>query len=332
MPHSLIPDGKRAAVARAIRRAFDADSLDDIRPLTAGLSTALVFRVVVRGEPCVLRVITRTDVMADPTRQIDCIRTAGEAGIAPRLRYASVEDRVLISDFVEPQPFPSDMATLMASTLRTLHTLRDFPTPVMGNYLTAMDGIVRRFERAGLTPADKLNELMRGYAELTRVYPRGADSVASHNDLKPDNIVFDGRRIQLIDWESAFLNDRYLDLAVVANFFAAGDSAALAYLTTYFGRAPSEYEQARFYLMQQLLHVFYAAFLLPLAAGAGARIDWNTSVPSFDGYHHRLVSRDVTMEGAETRAEYGRVHLERVLDNMRAPRFERALARVAAEG
>jgi hypothetical protein len=43
----LIPEAKRAAVARAIHDVFGVDDVDDIRPLTGGLSTARVFRIVV---------------------------------------------------------------------------------------------------------------------------------------------------------------------------------------------------------------------------------------------------------------------------------------------
>lgn len=35
--------------------------------------------------------------------------------------------------------------------------------------------------------------------------------------MKPENILFDGVRSRLVDWEAASLNDRYTDLAVVAN-------------------------------------------------------------------------------------------------------------------
>ena len=59
--------------------------------------------------------------------------------------------------------------------------------------------------------------------------------VSSHNDLKPQNIRFDGKHIWLVDWESAFLNDRYADLAVVANFFVKDEAHEEEYLTTYFG-------------------------------------------------------------------------------------------------
>jgi thiamine kinase-like enzyme len=36
--------------------------------------------------------------------------------------------------------------------------------------------------------------------------------------LKPENILFDGHRVWLLDWKAALVNDRYFDLAIAANF------------------------------------------------------------------------------------------------------------------
>jgi hypothetical protein len=43
----MIPETKHAAVARALREAFGVSEFEDIRILTTGLSSALVFRIVV---------------------------------------------------------------------------------------------------------------------------------------------------------------------------------------------------------------------------------------------------------------------------------------------
>ena len=77
---------------------------------------------------------------------------------------------------------------------------------------------------------------------------------------------FDGERIRLVDWESAFLNDRYVDLAVVANFFVEDEAKEEAYLKTYFGEPADEYRRARFFLMRQAVSMFYAALLFLEAA------------------------------------------------------------------
>jgi thiamine kinase-like enzyme len=103
---------------------------------------------------------------------------------------------------------------------------------------------------------------------------RDSDMVSCHNDLKPENILFDGGRVWLVDWEAAFLNDRYHDLAMVANFVVTNDAEEEAYLRAYFGEAACEYRLARFYLMRQTMHVLYAMVFMLFGSG-GKPIDAN---------------------------------------------------------
>ena len=120
----MIPETKSDAVVRALRAAFDVSEFEDIQMLTAGLSTALVFRIVVHGHPYLLRIITRTDAMNDPTRQFACMKSAAEAGLAPHVWYANIEDRISITDFVEARPFPrTEALNRIPATLRVLHGL-----------------------------------------------------------------------------------------------------------------------------------------------------------------------------------------------------------------
>ena len=44
----MIPEAKNAAVTRALRETFGVIEFEDIRLMTAGLTSALVFRIVVR--------------------------------------------------------------------------------------------------------------------------------------------------------------------------------------------------------------------------------------------------------------------------------------------
>src|SRR5437763_10587567 len=100
----MIPQAKSEAVARGLSDAFGVTEFEDISMLTRGLSSALVFRIVVRGRPYLLRIITRTDAFSDPTRQFACMQAAAEAGLAPHVWYSSIDDRISITDFVEAVP------------------------------------------------------------------------------------------------------------------------------------------------------------------------------------------------------------------------------------
>jgi aminoglycoside phosphotransferase (APT) family kinase protein len=328
----MIPEVKKDAVARALREAFGVTGFEDIRMLAAGLSPALLFRIVVRGCPYLLRVIMSTDGAVGPgqgdqTRHFTCMKLAAEAGIAPRVWYTSTEDRVAITDFVEARPFPrTEALARLPATLQRLHALPPFPR--ITNAIT-LDGFIRRFRAANILPESETEELFERYAPVTSVYPRDSDMVSCHNDLKPENTLFDGARVWLVDWEAAFLNDRYHDLAMVANFVVTDDAGdneaeAEAYLRAYFGEAAGEYRLARFYLMRQTMHVLYAIVFMLFGSG-GKPIDPHAKAPDFRDFHNRIWSGEISLASNEAKLQYARVHMNQVLENMRTARFQDAL-------
>ncbi len=332
----MIPQENSAAVARGLREAFGVTECEDIRRMPGGhWSGALVFRIVVRGSAYLLRIIgpRRTD---DPTRHFTCMKAAAEAGLAPHVWYTSVEDRLSITDFVEAVPFPRTDAVLrLPATLRALHALPPFPgTPdhlnttcmFLINQGPALDAFLRKVQAASLLAESECGELFARYAQVAAVYPRhDPQMVSSHNDLfKPDNILFDGHRVWLVDWEAAFFNDRYVDLAVVANLIVTNDAEEKVYLQEYFGHPPDPYQLARFFLMQQLAHIFYTMAFLFIGS-AGKPVDRSVSAPDLTDLHRRMWAGQVSLEDGPTKVAYGRAHWERLLQNTRQARFDEAL-------
>jgi aminoglycoside phosphotransferase (APT) family kinase protein len=62
--------------------------------------------------------------------------------------------------------------------------------------------------------------------------------VSSHNDPNPRNLLFDGIRLWLVDWELASRNDHLFDLAIATTEIADTPDLETALLTAAFGRAP----------------------------------------------------------------------------------------------
>jgi hypothetical protein len=324
----MIPREKMAAVNQGLREAFGATDFTEICRMTKGLSSDLVLRIIVRGSTYLLRVMMRIDERNDPARHFTCMKIAAEGGLAPRVLYANTEDGILITDFVEAAPLSEAQALLLIpATLKNLHALPPFPKTF--NYVTAHNGFIWRFRAAKLVAASEIEEVFARYDQVCATYPRlSADMVSCHMDLKPENIVFDGQRVWLVDWQAAFLNDRYFDLAIVANFVITSDADERTYLEAYFGRAPDEYECARFFLMRQVMHMLAAAVFLMLGS-AGKPIDQDECVPAFRDFHQRIWAGEVNLADQAMRIAYGRVHWEQLLQNVRQARFEEALSIVA---
>src|ERR1700723_1256564 len=100
----MIPQEKIGAAARGVNEAFGVAAFDDIRDLTERPGSNRAFRIIVRGSAYLLRINTRP---GDMTRHFTCMQAAADAGLAPRVRYASTEDRISITDFVEAIPLPA---------------------------------------------------------------------------------------------------------------------------------------------------------------------------------------------------------------------------------
>jgi hypothetical protein len=332
-PQDLIPQEKMPAVARGLLQAFGVSTFEDVRKVTGGHTTSLVLRIVVQGTPYLLKIIMRTD---DATRHFNCMQEAAEAGLAPRVWYTSAEDRIAITDFVEAVPLPvADALTRLPALLRALHALPPFPG--IADHLNtsclfllhkgpALNGFLQRFRAANILPEEAYEDLFARHEELAAAYPlRDLEMVSSHNDLfKPDNALFDGHRVLLVDWETAFLNDRYFDLAVVANLIVTNDAEEGVFLKEYFGQPPTPYQSARFFLMRQLTHLFYAIAYLYLSSG-GQPLDLSGDAPDFEEFRRRMWAKEADLADKPTKIAYGRVHWARLKENMRLPRFDESL-------
>lgn len=333
----MIPQDMREAVNRGLQEAFGATQFEDISKITRGRTSSLVFRIVVSGSTYLLKIITRAE---DPSRHYACMKTAAEAGLAPRVLYTNAEDRISITDFVESEVLTRSEALLrLPAILRNLHALPRFDRAPFNTTCTFLlnknplqDTFLEKFHNANLLTESEYAEFFRRLADLAAVYPRNeTDLVSSHNDLfKPDNILFDGRQVWLVDWEAAFLNDRYADLAVVANQLATNDAEERAFLQEYFRAPPDQYQLARFHLMQQISHLFYTmAFLYQ--GSMGKPIDWTGAIPEFADFHRRLWAGEIHLVDRDVKIVYARVHWERLLQNLRRPRYHEAI-RVVSDG
>jgi len=325
----MIPETKKTAVNHALLTTFGTTGLEDIRELTAGLSSALVFRIVVRGKPYLLRIITRTDAMADPTLEYNCMKAAADAGIAPKVWYANVEDRIAIIDFIEAKPFPMEEAkTKLPQLLKRLHALPPFPFRI--NYLDKIGEFIEKFRADKLIPDELTAHLFDFYTRIKNIYPRNTeDLVGCHNDLKPENTLFDGERLWLVDWEAAFLNDRYLDLAIMANFLVKNEDDEKIYLDTYFGQETTEYQLARFFLMRQILHLFYFVVFTIVGKTPDKPIDPDMTVPGFREFHDLIWIGKLSLADMGNRLQYAQVHRKQLQHNLGLKRLDEALRVVA---
>jgi aminoglycoside phosphotransferase (APT) family kinase protein len=326
-----VPDERREPVQAAATAAFGSRAVDALQPIGGGASGALTYRVEVAGRTYMLRIETRRNPLRNP-HQYDCMRIASEAGIAPALRYVDVNAGVAVMDFVRQRPLteypggPSalakDLGALAARLQRTpaFPRLWDFPKVVERIF-----GFVRgsRLFADGL-----LDPHAEAFARVRDAYRWNISAlVSSHNDPNPQNILFDGARLWLVDWETAYRNDPLTDVAILVESFAQTPDLERALVETWLGGEPDRALRARLALMRQLARLYYAGLLLSIAASqlpATPETDLRAPTPAefraaFARGEHAATSRT-------TMFVLGKMSLAGFLAGTSAPGFDEALA------
>ncbi len=333
---SLIPETKLAVAQKALAATFS-KSLSSIEVVSGGLS-ALVFKIGVDGRFYILRIVREVNHLTDPKRQYFCMNLAADAGITPRVLYEDMDDGVSISEFIttkqmqENYKLPAPRVLQFADVIKSIHALPLFPKLV--NFLDGIDGFIERLKSFHFISESAFAEHFAGYAQIQKVYPRyDEDVVSSHNDLNPNNVLFDGEKIWIIDWEAAFQNDRYVDLAIVANFYSLDEAQEEVFLRHYFGDAYDRYKNARFFLMRQVAHMYYGMIMLMMAAGQrppNTPLVDDTSAPSLSEYQEMVRAGHISRATFEGQLLYGKSLLNRMLADMKTERFTVAVNTVAA--
>lgn len=214
-------EASEAALARAAALSIWSDP-QEVALLGGGITNFNVTlrdrgrRYVVRvGDDIPLHGIMRFNELA-------AHRAAASVGLAPPVVHA--EPGILVLDFIESVPLTEAAVRDDAMLARILPLLgrchREAMAALRGPVLSFwVFHVLRDYAatlRAGGSPhAGELDALLR-IAERLEAAIGPVEIVLGHNDLLPANLLDDGERLWLIDWEYAGLNSPLFDLAGLA--------------------------------------------------------------------------------------------------------------------
>jgi aminoglycoside phosphotransferase len=242
--------------------------------MAGGLSGAGVYRVDAAGHTYVLKVASEAQPIEAWRQSLEIQRRAGDAGVAPRVIHHDEARRAVVSDHVVNLRFAPRLSNpqtrdgairQLGQAIRRVHSLplpadaisrdpRDLIAPLPAHLATFT---VPSFVR---TTIDQV------LAETPP--PRQRPLVTSHNDLNPSNLVFDGERLLLLDWDMAGPNDPFYDLAAVAMFLRMDDPTASALIAAYDDAPPAALPDG-FVYMRRFVAALCATIFLHLARQAG---------------------------------------------------------------
>jgi thiamine kinase-like enzyme len=333
---ATLPPAAQTRAAQALAEAFPGARLQSLEPLHGGLSGALVYRLTVDGRPFVLRMIVEHSLLNDPVRQLTCLQLASEHKLTPHVQYASIELALSISAYLAHQPaLPelrrnADLVAHFGDLLRRLHTGPAFPSFL--DAFQMIEGGLEQLARRGVALPRLTQAALAEYEPVKQALQPHLISAPCHNDLNPANVLYDSRRLWLIDWETACMGDPMFDLAGLIHWFMfdAGQKATL--LRAYFQRNPTERELAKLALMKHVSWWFYAiVFLLSLPGEEAHALPASDDerLPSFAEMMAAVGKGEIQLHDADTRRRLSLVLAQQSLDAMRQPAFGQARACLA---
>ncbi|AOF93910.1 choline/ethanolamine kinase family protein [Sinorhizobium sp. RAC02] len=175
-------------------------------------------------------------------RELMTARAAHAAGFGPAVHYA--EPGVMVSAYLGAKTFGA--ADVVAERRRVAEVLRRFhmemPAEISGAaFLFWPFHVVRDYARTLKAGNSRMTRHLPGYLALAdelEAVQAPLPIVFGHNDLLPANILDDGERLWLIDFEYAGFSTAMFDLAGATSNAGLSPEQADDFLAAYFGGAP----------------------------------------------------------------------------------------------
>jgi thiamine kinase-like enzyme len=176
------------------------------------------------------------------TTEAAASRAAHAAGVSPRVRYADAN--ALVIDFVEGRTLTAEDIRAPGYHARLVDLIRRAHREIPGHFpgpapLFWVFQVVRHYDRVLRELHSEHVPALSGLALMAQRLEQAVgpiDIVFGHNDMLPANLLDDGSRLWLIDWEYAGFNSPLFDLGGLASNSEAPPEVAEAMLELYFQR------------------------------------------------------------------------------------------------
>jgi len=287
-------------------------TIHGIEPITVGLSGAAVYAVSASRGAFVLRVQPGADAATFAQRML-VLRRAAEIGVTPAVVHVDDPARATVTVRVQGPPLPAALAD-PAQRERTLGSLVD--------RLRA----VHALDPAGVNESDPLGyarsewqkqHARAGFPSWAQSLPATFEAIASvlggdarrainHNDVNPMNVIWDGTRAWLLDWDVAGIGHPHYDLATLAMFLRLDEAVAFELAARHDGAPLDDRQRATFRALRQLVAVLCGLTFLSMSDDLGARLAPTLQdAPSLGDCYTAMRAGQLDLRAAHGRTSFG---------------------------
>jgi len=326
-PFETLPPAWRETAATGLAAAGLAPT-EPLSPIKGGVSGALICRVDTREGRFLLRLEPGRIALEHRERNAACMRAAADAGVAPQVLHSDPAGGVTVMDFIAARPLaehPGGRAAVVEGLGGLIARIQACPPfPTLGDGRDTLQLLLAGLAGSGLFAPGLLDPHAEALARVRAVRPWDAAALASsHNDPNPRNLISDGRRLWLVDWELACQNDPLFDAAIVTLELADTPTLQAALLASARGDAPDDAQLAELGVVRLLARLFYGCIALEAFAHK-PRAALQTSLAALTPAEFAAAvaaGRLGADHPEETAFAFGLMSLRAFLDGVAAPSF-----------
>lgn len=277
--------------------------------LSGGASGADLFLVTDGTRKYVIRFM-KNKTPYELAREVHNLQVASRGGYGPQVYFADASQRLLIMQYlsgerVTAEDFRSGPSqTALAVLLKKIRGGEPFKSGCPDFFTKIEEGIDKAKGQFGSSVP--LEPLQGFVAKIYRSLLPYLSFSPCHNDLHPGNLIFvkgEGSwKIYAIDYEDAGQCDPFVDLATVSVLIGSHSSSLVS---AYLGRPPSPEEEAKLYLMEQLVLAKWSLDCLGRLSSVGSDMALYASAESirFDLLISDLINGKLDINNPEVNAQ-----------------------------
>lgn len=243
-----------------LKQALKTNAPLTLKPLGGGFSGGHLYTLEYNNKQYIVR---RTGGVYGPkgiAQEVAILHEANKAKICPEILYANAETGLIIMEKIDsiiPAEFcpgliagSDEFMEQILGHLRKMQTLKpDDRQVTQRNDLHHL----QKFVDSGTLSS--LPEATQKMLKNCLSWPLGSEQSLNHNDLHMRNMLYDGKKLFIIDWECAGYGPKDYDVANFCNDQVMTIEAGLACYARYLLRQPTAEETLRF----SRLRVIHAA-------------------------------------------------------------------------
>jgi len=328
---SQVPEPLHDVVSSVLGDEFGS-ACERVEPGPSGASGASTFRVDASDGAWLLRV--EGDRL--PTRnphQYRNLHAAADAGISPPVRVADEAAGVLVVRWIDAQPLsdhpggPAGLARELGELVARVQQLEPFPDGM--DWADGISLLLGHLVATGRYAPGTLDAHVEAWEHIRAAWrrdPRGF--VPAHNDPNAANLLYDGTRVWLVDWETSSPNDPMVDLGVVANQLSPTPALAEVLLGAWHGGPPDDRLRAELALAQVSAKLWAASMLAAISAGDDVPKD--LTAPTIEEFGAAVASGSLSMATPAGLATFAAIVFGQVVADSSTSEFAEAL-RIASD-